>query len=236
MFEATRRPTMAGMDTSKTPARSSFTAGRSRRSSVHEGIAMRVGVLVIIGAVLAPVAGATLGSITTSDGEGTWAFPIQPDAFLLMSICLAAAHLLIAVGYVEVGRRSTGAASGFANLGALGTVLVAGVEIWSGLAARADSDDAVITWLDRGYFVTAVLILVGTLGSGIALLKAGSRLAMPLLVNGVFFALVIPVRFFGTDGPTIDALIIAGLSIWSLLYIWLGIRLGVRRKVTSGTT
>lgn len=222
------------MDTSKIPAGSSFTSGRSRRSSVHEGVAKRVGALVIIGAVLAPVAGATLGSITTSDGEGTWAFPVQPEAFLLMSIGLAVAHLLIAVGYVEVGRRSTGAASALANLGALGTVLVAGAEIWSGLAARADIDDAVIIWLDRGYFVTSVMILVGTLGSGIALLKAGSRLALPLLVNGGFFALVIPVRFLGTDGSTIDALSIAGLSIWSLLYIWLGIRLGVRRQFTSG--
>lgn len=109
-------------------------------------------------------------------------------------------------------------------------MLVAGAEIWSGLAARADIDDAVITWLDRGYFVTSVLILVGTLGSGIALLKAGSRLAMPLLINGGFFALVIPVRFLGTD----DALSIAGLSVWSLLYIWLGVRLGVRRQFTSG--
>lgn len=197
---------------------------------------MRAGVLVIIGALLAPVAGATLGSITTSDGEGTWAFPIKPEAFLLMSIGLAAGHLLIAVGYAEVGRRSTGAGSAFATLGALGTVLAAGVEIWSGLVARADIDDPVVTWLDLGYFVTAVLILVGTLGSGIALLKAGSRLAMPLLVNGGFFALVILVRFLGTDGPTIDALSIAGLSVWSLLYVWLGIRLGVRRKFASGVT
>lgn len=195
---------------------------------------MRVGVLVIIGAVLAPVAGATLGNITTRDGEGTWAFPVQPAAFLLMSICLAAAHLLIAAGYVAVGRRSTAAVSAFANLGALGTVLAAGAEIWSGLVARADIHAAVITWLDRGYFVTAVLILVGTLGSGAASLKARSRLAVPLLVNGGFFALVIAVRFLGTDGPSIDALSIAGLSVWSLLYIWLGIRLGVRRKFTSG--
>lgn len=211
-----------------------LTPARPPRSGVHEGRVRRVGTLVISGAVLAPLAGATLGSITTSDGEGTWAFPVQPEAFLAMSIGLAVAHLLIAVGYVEVGRRSTGAAAAFAHLGALGTVLAAGVEIWSGLVARADIDDAVVTWLDGGYFVTAVLIVVGTLGAGVALRNAGSRLAMPLLVNGGFFALVIPVRFLGPDGPTIDVLAIAGLSIWSLLYVWLGVRLAARRESTSG--
>lgn len=196
----------------------------------------RAGVLVIIGAVLAPAAGAALGSITTTDGDGTWAQPIEPTSFLLMSVALAVSHLLVAVGYLEVSRRSTGAGSAFANLGAFGTVLAAGVELWSGLLARTDIDDAVLTWLDRGYLVTAILIVVGTLGAGIAL--SGSRLAMPLLVNGGFFALVIPIRFLGTEGPTINGLAIAGLSIWSLLYIWLGVRLGVRKgeKLASGAT
>lgn len=196
----------------------------------------RTGVVVIIGAVLAPVAGAVAGSITSDGGEGTWAHPIQPTAFLLMSVGLAVAHLLIAVGYLEVARRSTGKASAFANLGALGTVLVAGAEVWSGLVARTDIDAAVITWLDRGYLVTSILILVGTLGAGVTLRQAGSRLAMPLLVNGGFFALVILVRFLGPDDPATDGLAVAGLSIWSLLYIWLGIRLGVRRKVEAGVT
>lgn len=194
------------------------------------------GVPVIIGAVLAPLAGATLGSVTTTAGKGTWAHPVEPTAFLLMSIGLAIAHLLIAVGYIEVGRRSTGPAATFANLGALGTLLAAGVEIWSGLLAETNLDDAAVTWLDRGYLVTAVLILVGTLGAGVVLVRAGSRLAMPLLVNGGFFALVMVVRFVVTQGATISDLAIAGLSIWSLLYIWLGVRLGVRKPLDAAAT
>ena len=67
---------------------------------------MRTATSVIVGAVLPLLLGASLGSLTTDDGKGTWAHPVQPTAFLLMSLGLALAHLLVLVGYVEVRRRS----------------------------------------------------------------------------------------------------------------------------------
>ncbi|MEO1055305.1 MAG: hypothetical protein AAFY28_00170 [Actinomycetota bacterium] len=188
----------------------------------------RAGLLTIAGAVLMPLAGATLGSVTTNDGAGTWADPIQPSAFLWMSVGLAIGHLLVMVGYLEVGRRSDGIAASFARLGALGTGLVAGVEIWSGALARTDVDSAAVTWLEVGYLITSILIVVGTLGAGVALLATGSRLAMPLIVNGAVLLLFIPLRFLAADAD--DGIVIATLSIWSLLYVWLGVRLGVRRS------
>ena len=62
---------------------------------------MRAGVLVIIGAILPLVLGATLGSITTVEGKGTWAFPMQPTAFLLLSLGLAVSHLLVLIGFLD---------------------------------------------------------------------------------------------------------------------------------------
>lgn len=71
-------------------------------------------------------------------------------------------------------------------------------------------------------------ILVGTLGAGIALRASRSCLASPLLVNGIFLLVAIPVRFLASDG-----LGIAALTIWSLLYVWVGVRLGLRRPTAQ---
>ncbi len=187
---------------------------------------MRAGVLVIIGAVLPLVLGATLRSITTVDGKGTWAYPMQPIAFLLLSLGLAVSHLLVLIGYLEVARRTNGAGSKFAALGGVGTAIVAACEVWSALVAKTELDASVIDALNTSYAVSSIVILVGTLGAGIALHATKSQFALPLLVNGGFLLVAVPVRFLASDGFGI-----AALTIWSLLYIWLGIRLGVRRKV-----
>lgn len=187
---------------------------------------MRTGVLVVIGAILPLVLGATLGSITTAEGKGTWAYPMQPTAFLLLSLGLAVSHLLVLIGYLEVARRTTGAGSKFATVGGLGTAIVAACEVWSALVAKTDRAASVIGALNTSYAVSSIVILIGTLGAGIALHATKSRFALPLLVSGGFFLVAVPVRFLASDGFGI-----AALTIWSLLYIWLGIRLGVRRKV-----
>jgi hypothetical protein len=181
---------------------------------------MRGWILVMIGAVLPLVGGASLGSITTDEGSHTWSYPVQPTAFLAMSVALMISHLLIVVGYLEVARRTTGLGSTLAKVGAAGTVAVAACELWSGLVARTDLDSGVITALNAGYAVSGVIIAVGTVGSGLVLRSTGSRFALPLLVNGVFFVLALLLKFVASDGVGI-----AALTVWSLLYCWLGLSL-----------
>lgn len=180
---------------------------------------------MVVGAVLPLVAGASLGSVTTSDHPHTWSAPTQPTAFLLMSIGLALSHWLVMLGYLAVARRTSGAASTLATLGAIGTALVGGCEVWSGLEARTDLDAPVLDALNAGYAICSVLIAVGTIGCGVLLRRDGSRYAAPLLVNGIFFVFAAALRFFASDG-----LGIAALTVWSLLYVWLGVRLGLRRE------
>jgi hypothetical protein len=183
---------------------------------------MRVGTLVIVGAALPLVVGAGLGSITTSNHPHTWSHPTEPAAFLLMSTGLAISHWLVMLGYLEVARRTSGAASKLATLGAAGSAAVGACEVWSGLEAKTSLDASVLDALDTGYAISALLIVSGTIGCGILLRRATSPFAVPLLVNGIFLLFAAAVRFFGSDG-----LGIAALTVWSLLYIWLGVRLGV---------
>jgi hypothetical protein len=181
---------------------------------------MRSWILVMIGAVLPLVGGASLGSITTHDGSHTWSYPVQPTAFLLMSIGLAISHLLIVIGYVEVARRTTGPGSTLARVAAMGTTAVAACELWSGMVARTDLDAPVLTALNLGYAISGVLIAVGTVGSGLTLRSVRSRFALPLLVNGLFFVVALLLRFLAGDGVGI-----AALTVWSLLYCWLALSL-----------
>lgn len=179
------------------------------------------GLLTIIGALLPLALGATLGMMTTDTDQGTWAYPMPSGAFVALSVGLAVAHALVIAGYLEVGRRSTGLGRTLCQVGAVGTALVAGVELWSGALASVARDSGAVTALSAGFFTTSLIIAIGTVGAGIALRSSLPRLARPLLVNGLFLALVvIPVRFLGSD-----ELGIAALTIWHASYVWLGVAL-----------
>lgn len=179
------------------------------------------GLLTIIGALLPLALGASLGMMTTDTDQGTWAYPMRSGAFIALSVGLAVAHALVIAGYLEVGRRSTGPGRTLCQVGAVGTALVAGVELWSGALASVARDSGAVTALSAGFFTTSLIIAIGTVGAGIALRSSLPRLARPLLVNGLFLALVvIPVRFLGND-----ELAIAALTIWHASYVWLGVAL-----------
>lgn len=158
--------------------------------------------------------------VRSRDGKDTWSYPVQPTAFLLLSVGLVFSHLLVLPGYVEVSRRTEGIGSSLATVGAVGSALVAVCELWSGLVAKVDLDSPMVTALDTGYAISAVVIIVGSLGSGLALRRAGSRFAAPLVVNGAFLVVATLLKDFASDGVGI-----AALTIWSLLYVWLALRI-----------
>lgn len=189
---------------------------------------MRTRDLVIVGAVMPLVLGGSLGMIETSDGKGTWAYPMEPTAFLLLSIGLAISHLLVLLVYVALGTRSDGLVSTFSRLGAVGSALLAGCELWSGLEARTDLDSGRLDLLDTGYIVTSGLVAVGTIGA--AILLKGSPVATPLLLNGVVLVVAGLVKYLASDGWGI-----AALTVWSLLYIPVALRLQAPERSTVRT-
>ena len=186
---------------------------------------MQTSKLVIVGAVLPLLLGASLGSLTTENGEGTWAYPMPAAAFLGLSLGLAVSHLLVALGYAAVARVHGGTASTPATVAAGGSVVLAACEVWSGLVARTDLDAAVLTALDGAYALSSLAVLAGTVGAGLVLRSARSPLAVPLLLNAAVLAVAMVLRFLVSDGWGI-----AALTVWSLTYVWLGLRLGERRR------
>lgn len=181
---------------------------------------MRVWILVVAGGVLPLLLGAPLGSITTDAGEGTWAHPMEPTAHLLLMLGLALAHALVVAGYVVTAQRSSGAAAAYAKVGALGMAMVAICEVWSGLVAETDLDAPIITALEIGYGLSSVVIVVGSVGAGLALRSDGSPVALPLLVIGLVLVVAVTLRFTASD-----AVGVAALTAWHLLYVWFGLAL-----------
>jgi len=175
--------------------------------------------LTIIGAVLPIVLGATLGSVTDGAVEGSLANPMPPSAFLWLSIGLVITHLLILAGHLAVARLTTGQAHTFTLVAAVGTAAAGGAELWAGLIADADRNGGAVAAILIGYFVCSVAIAVGTVGAGVLLWASARRLALPLLVNGLFFGLVaVPVRFL-----VFDVAGVAMLTVWGLTHVWLGV-------------
>lgn len=187
-----------------------------------------LGVLTISGAVLPLALGATLGMIQRETGTATVAGPVVPTAFLWLSVGLAASHLLMMCGYLGLMRLTEGAARVFAIAAALGTAVIALVEIWAGLIAEASTDSSAAAALTVGYLACSTVIAAGTVGAGIATWPRNRGLARPLLVNGLFLGLVaMPVRFLADD--TLGILL---LTVWGLTYIWLGVVL-IRTESTT---
>ena len=179
---------------------------------------MRTWILVIIGAVLPLVLGGTLGMIESADSKGTWSDPMDPTAFGFLSAGLAVSHLLILLGYLAIAKRTDGVVSTFARIAALGTLLVAACELWSGGEAKTNIDADRLTTLEASYFVASVVIVVGTIGAGWAL--RSTSLSVPLLINGAALTVAAIVQTLISDGWGV-----AALTIWSLLYIPIALRL-----------
>jgi len=179
---------------------------------------------MLLGGLLPIAAGFATTAFPHSHVKGTWSYPLTVQVFVGLAAVLALAHLLVAVGYDSIGDRSAGgAARSFAQLAALGTLLAAACEVASGVLAKAPRRSEPVDQLNTAYAVATALVLIGTLGAGVALRRAWKRVSIPLVVNGLFIAAALAPAFAvsvmkGDDGPRI-----AALTGWSMLYVWLGI-------------
>jgi hypothetical protein len=177
---------------------------------------------VVVGGALPLLLGATLGSVTTTAGAGTWAAPMPAGAFLALSLGLAVSHLLVVPAYTSLAQEGSAPVRRAAVLGAAGSVLLAACEVWSGLLARTPLGSPVLVVLDGGYLVAALAVVVGTLVLAAALWRSAPRprLSWPVLVNGVLLLVATLLKHLVSDG-----LGIAALTAWSLSYAWWGLRL-----------
>lgn len=185
----------------------------------------------IVGGLLPVAAGFAAGTFPPGKNDHAWAYPIAPNVFLGMSVALALAHVLIAVGYDDIADRTSGGAARSAlQVGGIGLLIAGGTEIWSGTLARVDRGSQAIVNLNTGYAVAGVLVLAGTLGAGIALARSWTRVAVPLLVNGVILLAGVAPAFAWSVLGKGDAPRIAALTVWNLSYVWLGLALKKPRR------
>ena len=183
---------------------------------------------MVLGGLIPVVAGLGTSFLPTShaasEAAGTWAYPMTVQVFAALAAALTIAHLLVAAGYDAIGDRSNGgSARSFVQLAALGSLLAGACEVASGILAKAQDDGQLIARLNAGYAVSTALILLGTLGAGLALRRAWRRVGVALLINGTFILVAVVPAFAWSmlhedDGPRI-----ATLTVWSLLYVWVGL-------------
>ncbi|MGB4778021.1 hypothetical protein [Microbacterium sp.] len=176
--------------------------------------------LTIVGALL-PVTFAVAVLLPPAGHPDTWAYPTAPWLFAVLSVLLAVAHLLVLAGFVAVARTTTGAARVFAWVGALGTLLVAAAEVWSAFIATEPAAGSAAETLSYLYTASSLLIIVGSIGAGVALLRTWRDAGFALLVSGAYLLLIATPVLIIADAVTRTIV----LTIWGLIYVWLGLAL-----------
>ncbi|WP_375390078.1 hypothetical protein [uncultured Amnibacterium sp.] len=203
------------MTATRTPSRT-VTDGRATAGTTAPYLAIAAG---LVGAVLALVQ-LVLPPIVTSDW---FSLPFTPTVATIVAVVLALQHAAIVPLMALLPRIA--APSTLGRIGgavtSVGLVGLAVAELVSITAMNEQGDTAIVDAVNTGYAVPTILLGIGELLLGIAVIRAGRWRGWPravVLLAGIFVFV-----------PLIPALAVSGpfwaiaLALWSLLYLAIGV-------------
>ena len=185
----------------------------------------RLGTACLASGVLGSIIGALSLVYPAAVPHHQWSYPFPSGVAAAVAVLLAVTHVLTAAGFLGVlavhpyaGRRPAAIALRVAIVGLAGLALC---ELASG-AIGSDSTDSTPADVVGGLFgVMSLLIAVGSIVAGIAVVRAGrwtGAARWTLLVSGLILVLLVtPANISGDRYAIYPALI-----LWSLTFVWLG--------------
>lgn len=185
------------------------------------------GLLTVVGAAIGAIGGLVMAFYPPAVGEDRFSYPFTPTGHRIAETAFAVNHVLLLIGVLAVGW--AGAAgrgrAGRVGLGATaaGLVLITLCEVGAILLAGSAYPTDRTDLLDMGYGVSSILIGVGLIVAGVAVVRAGrwrgwTRWAV--LATGVaVFVVVLP----GVFGPMVAGRLV--LVAWMLLWAAVGLAL-----------
>jgi hypothetical protein len=192
----------------------------------------RWGIMCAASGVLMVLVG-MVGLVKDDDVASTqWSYPQGTGLFLACSVVLALAHGLSAAGYWGV--RRVDAVSSRAGRWGLTAAITGSFglslsELLSGLVRAQPNDSTAATLVSTIFGITSLVFALGAVVAGVSLLRAGvGELGWLVLLPGaVIVVAVTPANISGSP-----AIRLVALTVWSLLFIPLGLRVaGLPRRV-----
>lgn len=198
-----------GPDTVRAP-------GRGHASSI--GL---LGRLCLWAGLLGAASGVLLVAVPPAVDDDRYSYPLTATAFVVVQLWFAVQHLGLLAGIAGLGR--TGAAGGHRwglRVAAGGMALLAVTELAAIAAAGSTYPGPGTDVLDALYGVSSIMIGVGLLAAGRAVLRArvwsGRSRWLPLATGAYVFVPMFPAMFGGFLGARL------AITGWMLLFALLG--------------
>lgn len=193
-----------------------------RQSGVCSGV--RVGPLARLclwAGLLGAASGVFLATVSPAVADDRYSYPLSALGFVLIQCWFVVQHGGLLAGLVALERSG---ATGGPRLGlraaAVGMVLLTLTEVLAIAAARSNYSGLLTGVLDALYGVSTLVIGMGLVGAGVAVLRArvwiGWRRWVPLLTGAYVFVPMMPLMFAGFLGARL------AITGWMLLFALLG--------------
>lgn len=179
------------------------------------------GLLCLWAGVLGAASGVFLALVPPAVDDDRYSYPLTAAGFVLIQCWFGLQHLGLVAGLVGLGRSSAVGARRAGVLTAIaGMGLLTATELAASAAARSTYPGPGTGVLDALYGISSVIIGIGLIGAGVAVLRAGAwrgwRRWLPLALGIYVFVPMFPAMFGG--------FLAARLAItgWMLLFALLG--------------
>jgi hypothetical protein len=185
------------------------------------------GWLCAVGALIGAAGGLVLALVTPAVGPDRFSYPLSPDAHRIIEIVFTVNHVLLLVGVLALARTGAAGTGRAGRIGlrvtAAGLVLLTVCEVGAFLLAESANPTGQTDLLGGGFGVSTVLIGVGLLLAGTAVIRerrwSGWARHVVLVCGLAVFVVVIPGLMMS---------MVAGrlvLVTWMLIWAGLGVAL-----------
>ncbi len=205
----------------------------SSTSTAGSSFVKTAGLLCLVGAVIGVISGLVTAFIPPAVSSDWYSYPYTPMGFLVAELVFVLNHVLLLVGIVGLGRS-----------GATGSGLLGRVGVWIsvvGMAALTMCEVGAMTLatspypsprtdlLDTSFGVASLLIGVGLVLAGVAVVRAGEWGGWQRFVALICGVAVFVIVFPGVSGPFLAGRL--AITGWMLMFAALGWALYTRARI-----
>lgn len=191
----------------------------------------------VAGGLLGIVLGLLTALYPAAVAETKWSYPFEPALHLGVEVLVALSHALVLVGFLALLQAGATGTSRWGRIGMqialVGFAALTLCELAGAAISGAEADSSAAANLESAFGAASILIAIGSIIAGVAILRAGtfaSPHSAAVLVSGIYMIVAVTPAMIAGD-TTLTYLV---LTVWSLLFVWIGLSQRTAVPVGSG--